>query len=217
MKEIHSKDYHDFVFKNGKLVGEFEQMYQKSRDIPWHQDKAVLETECKIASVILSGKAPYRNILDVGCGLGYLTNTFTKYSQKVIGVDVSETAIKKAKIKFPKIEFSQLDISIPLHTQSFLKDTFHCVFIRAIFWYVFPALETVVKNLNELVDTNGYLVIHQNFPPLDSNFIGKNVISSPTNLAHTFSPYFEILQYNWFENRERNQNDNWVTILLIKK
>ena len=99
MKEINSKDYHDFVFKNGKLVGEFEQMYQKSEDIPWHQDKAILETECRIATTILSGRAPYRNILDVGCGLGYLTNTFEKYSKSVIGVDISETAIKKAIIR----------------------------------------------------------------------------------------------------------------------
>ena len=40
MPIIHSEDYHDYVFKNGKLVGEMEQMYQKSKDIPWHQDKA---------------------------------------------------------------------------------------------------------------------------------------------------------------------------------
>ena len=38
MAEIQSTDYHDFVFQEGKLVGEFEQMYRKSAQVPWHQD-----------------------------------------------------------------------------------------------------------------------------------------------------------------------------------
>ena len=34
-----SKDYHDYVIKNGDFVGKFEDMYQNSSDIPWHQDE----------------------------------------------------------------------------------------------------------------------------------------------------------------------------------
>ena len=33
-----SKDYHDYVIKNGSFVGKFEEMYQNSSNIPWHQD-----------------------------------------------------------------------------------------------------------------------------------------------------------------------------------
>ncbi len=36
---IDSTDYHDYVIKNGKLIGEFEQMYKNSAGIPWHQDE----------------------------------------------------------------------------------------------------------------------------------------------------------------------------------
>jgi len=39
MVKINSDDYHDYVIKNGKLIGEFDQMYLKSKNIPWHQDK----------------------------------------------------------------------------------------------------------------------------------------------------------------------------------
>jgi|TARA_B100000315_G_scaffold178802_1_gene167474 hypothetical protein len=38
-REIKSDDYHDYVIKDGRLIGEFEQMYKNSRDIPWHQDR----------------------------------------------------------------------------------------------------------------------------------------------------------------------------------
>ena len=38
MKEV-SKDYHDYVFRDGKLVGEFEAIYQNSEGVPWHQDE----------------------------------------------------------------------------------------------------------------------------------------------------------------------------------
>ena len=39
MSKMNSDDYHDFVIKDGKLIGEFDLMYKKSKDIPWHQDK----------------------------------------------------------------------------------------------------------------------------------------------------------------------------------
>lgn len=34
-----SKNYHDYVFRDGELVGEFEAMYRHSEDVPWHQDE----------------------------------------------------------------------------------------------------------------------------------------------------------------------------------
>jgi hypothetical protein len=34
-----SRDYHDYVFKNGKFIGKFDEMYQYSENIPWNQDQ----------------------------------------------------------------------------------------------------------------------------------------------------------------------------------
>lgn len=39
MKELTSTDYHDYVIMDGKLIAEFEQMYQNSSQIPWHQNE----------------------------------------------------------------------------------------------------------------------------------------------------------------------------------
>jgi 2-polyprenyl-3-methyl-5-hydroxy-6-metoxy-1,4-benzoquinol methylase len=69
----YSEDYHDYVFKNGKLLGKFEEMYKFSKETPWHQDKTAQELFSNIDITILS-QQKYNTILDVGCGLGYFTN-----------------------------------------------------------------------------------------------------------------------------------------------
>ena len=39
---ITSKDYHDYVIKDGNFIGEFEQMYQNVDD-PWPETKMDME------------------------------------------------------------------------------------------------------------------------------------------------------------------------------
>ena len=74
-----SNDYHDYVFKNGKLIGEFEQMYQKSKDIPWHQDKAADSLDYKITLAISSAISPFDEICEIGCGLGYFLEALSAW------------------------------------------------------------------------------------------------------------------------------------------
>jgi len=31
------EDYHEYVFRDGRLVGDFENMYRHSKDVPWDQ------------------------------------------------------------------------------------------------------------------------------------------------------------------------------------
>ena len=66
MIQIKSNDYHDFVFRDGKLVGEFEQMYQKSREVPWHQDKDIDRIDCRVALELLATRGPYGRIIEIG-------------------------------------------------------------------------------------------------------------------------------------------------------
>jgi SAM-dependent methyltransferase len=120
MPIIDSEDYHDYVFKGGRLIGEFDQMYQKSKDIPWHQDKDRERLNFKIALHILETKAPCDSILDIGYGLGYLTNEIARYCRneyQVIGMDISPTAIDKARKLFPNLRFGVLDITKDLYEQ----------------------------------------------------------------------------------------------------
>lgn len=75
MTKINSKDYHDYVIKNGKLIGEFEQMYVKAERIPWRQDRAAYALYSNfIIEMMDSINEQYNNILDIGCGLGFFSN-----------------------------------------------------------------------------------------------------------------------------------------------
>jgi SAM-dependent methyltransferase len=221
MPVINSDDYHDYIFRNGKLIGEMEQMYQKSRDIPWHQDKDVERLDCKIARHIMETRAPYDSILDIGCGLGYFTNEISGYCKKsnnTLGTDISPTAVRKARELFPALRFEVLDITGNLDKQGFGQKKFSLVFVRGLFWYVFPEIQKVCRNIISMIDKEGYLLIQQNFPPLDSDFIGKEVLPNPDALLNHFRPFIQENVVNYLEdNKENPVNDNWIYLFGRRK
>ena len=71
-----SADYHDYIIKDGRFIGEFEAMYQDSSDIPWHQDKTAYEFYVEIDLALIkrfNQLHKFTSICDIGCGLGYIT------------------------------------------------------------------------------------------------------------------------------------------------
>ena len=119
---MNSNNYHDYVFKNGKLIAEFEQMYKKSKDVPWHQDDQENWLDILLTIDLLKDKAPYDYILDFGSGLGYFLNILGKNVGKdnstLIGMDISKTACLKAKKFFQNSEFRVFDLmKDPQHTK----------------------------------------------------------------------------------------------------
>ena len=126
------KSYHKFVFNenNREFVGEFEEMYKEEDIDPWHcSDLRV--TAKKIHKAILSDMN-WSYILDYGCGKGAFTHTLKKNNNRVVGVDVSQNAIKKAINMYGHlVEFSTLkdeesigggyDLIVCLEVLSYIK------------------------------------------------------------------------------------------------
>jgi SAM-dependent methyltransferase len=103
--------YHPYVFDIGKrkFVGEFEEMYaneEKDNYDSWYQEN-LTSLKCALTLDVLN-QYNFDSILDVGCGKGAITHLLKKKNNRVLGVDISETAIKKAKAKFPAIDFQVL-------------------------------------------------------------------------------------------------------------
>lgn len=111
----YSKDYHDYVFREGKLVGEFEAMYRNSEGIPWHQDEQENWVDVRLTSEMLRDVGSYDEIHDLGCGLGHylaiMRSRIGSESCRCVGYDISETACAKAKQVWPNFEFIQLDLT----------------------------------------------------------------------------------------------------------
>ena len=105
---IHSDSYQDYVFKDGELVGQFDEMYRRFSD-PWNcvADSASLESDvfCTLLRWI---SRDVSRVLDVGCGLGALTARIhmAVAPAEVSAIDVSGDAIEKAKKTYPGIHFS---------------------------------------------------------------------------------------------------------------
>src|SRR5206468_815354 len=69
------------------------------------------------------------------------------------------------------------------------RDAYDLVVIREVFWYVFPHLDTVLRNLEACLKRGAHLYVGQSFPALDREFVGKSVIPNPDTLMSRFTGY----------------------------
>lgn len=58
-------------------------------------------------------------VLDVGCALGYYTESFRLCGCEAIGLDYSDTAVQKAATKFPECKFIQMNGFEPMFEEKF--------------------------------------------------------------------------------------------------
>jgi SAM-dependent methyltransferase len=220
----YSKDYHDYVFNDGKLIAEFDDMYEHSGDIPWHQDKQIDWMDVRLTNEMLKGVGSFDEIHDLACGLGFnlsvLGENLEVNSHQCFGYDISETACRKAKKIFPDFFFQQLDLT-KLEYNMFEKqesDKKRRLFVvRCTLWYVFPELSKVIENIKNIMLDDDMLLIVQNFPPFDTAFIGKEVIPDHNSLIRHFNHSFVIVRHLWFEETLKSVNDNWFVGLFSPK
>lgn len=210
-----TKDYHSYVFRDGKLVAEFENMYINSEGVPWHQDEQDDWIDVRLTKEMLSDVSGFNEIHDLSCGLGYYlalmgVNLGTQ-GYKCYGYDISETAIKKAKNAHPNFNFFVFDLmgqkeANTIQSSIEIRKLF---IVRGTLWYVFSGLDTVLKNIKSMMFENDLLLIVQNFPPLDKPFIGKEVLPNYHALVKKFSSNFSLVRHLWYEDTIKVENDNW--------
>jgi len=189
-KEGWPADYHDYVFKDGKFVGDFDNMYRHAKGIPWDQDTRCDHWYAQVGMFMLKAHAPYDSILEIGCGLGYIAaklKALVGHANPCIDAfDVSPEAIRRARRLHPGIGFYVDNVAdVPFRP----RRQYGLVVIRDVFWYIFPQIRTVIRNVNACVRPQGLLYICQSFPALDDAFVGKDVLPNPDALMGHFSEY----------------------------
>lgn len=151
--------YQDYVIKDGQLIGEFDQMY-KDYDDPWEQttrekfasEKAIALNWCEKLNSNLPNPL---KVIELGCGLGLFTNKLAQNGLKVLGTDVSEVAIQKAKNQYQSCQFKTADI-LDFHVYDEFKPD---IFIMAeITWYVLDKLDSFMNYLRK--EFKGSYLIH---------------------------------------------------------
>lgn len=87
-------------------------------------------------------------VLEIGCGIGRMTEFFSKDFGSVYAIDISKSMIERARErlkKFEKIKFIETNgVSYP-----FDSSVFDLVFSFIVFQHM-PDKETIIKNINEV-------------------------------------------------------------------
>jgi len=182
--------YQDYVIKDGKLVGEFEEMYQDFDD-PWEQTTREEWASEKAAALNLIRKLKARKVIELGCGLGHYTHKIDAVGVDVLGVDVSETAINRAKTLYPGCNFIVADI---LDFDIYREYRPDIIVMAEITWYILDKLDHFIDFLKTEMP-NTYLLHLLTTYPKGVQKYGKDKF---TNLQEIML-YFRAEYMEWGE------------------
>jgi len=136
--------YQDYVIKDGKFIGKFEEMYRKFDD-PWKQSGAAHNENsyARNFAVLNIRRLGIPSIVEFGCGLGYYTDMLKCLTgARVKGVDISATAIEKAKKLWP-----QLDFAVDRIQNIKQYADFDAVLFAEITWYILDDLDAIFGDM----------------------------------------------------------------------
>jgi len=213
VKDGISKDYHDYVFKDGEFIGAFEEMYRDVDD-PWHHGDATA-IHYDLALFLLKRHVSLHGgrALDLGCGKGAFTVRLKEIFPNacILGVDIAPTAIKKASEKYNHlgIEFKVFDAGKYWDMADKVGKDFQLVVMSDIMWYILSEFESVVKYLDRIVSVGGYLLINQTFYPLDEQKYGRETASSVEDML-------KLIPYELVETIEVKRSDSQHAIMLFQ-
>ena len=174
-------DYHDYVIKDGRFIGKFEEMYQ-SCDNPWNQTNDVVQSYQKMASLSSIIRINPKSVLEVGCGLGYYTGFLAKMFPNIQfeGMDISETAVVKARQNFPDVKFTVGNIA------KFLPPPeYDIIIFSEILWYILDDLDGIIRNMKKIF-RGRHLLINQSFYEEGKQKYGKEYFTSPEEMVEYF-------------------------------
>jgi SAM-dependent methyltransferase len=144
-------NYHDYIIKNGKLIGQFEEAYKSSSD-PWDQSESSQREDSRRLLAIKWCEKVRKDYglaktIELGCGFGHLTGYLSSLGFNSIGTDISQTAINKASMLYPNSRFfvSEFD------NFNFYEEINADIYLMPeITWYVLDRLDSFLNALRKI-------------------------------------------------------------------
>lgn len=130
-------NYEDFVIRHGEFIGEFEEMYRRFDD-PWEQTQREKYASDKAIALNIIQKYERKNVVEFGSGLGRFTNSISEITDAVVGIEVSETAVRRAKAQFESLEFRCASFPDLDYLRTRQPD---CIVMAEVTWYVLDHLD----------------------------------------------------------------------------
>ena len=126
----------------------------------------------KLLNLILD-KPNISNVLDVGCGVGVLTEELSKYSQRVKAIDISSTSIEIAKS-------NSKNVNIEYECVNFFdfnpKEKFSVIVSNMTLMNI-PVIEGIFLKIKDIMNENGafiFTITHPAFWPMYWNYNGQS-------------------------------------------
>ena len=160
-------------------------------DDPWEQTTRGKWASEKAVALNLIQKLKVKRAIELGCGLGHYTKKIANLGVETMGIDVSNTAIEKAKSNYPACNFVVADILDFSIYRNFMP---HVIIMAEITWYVLDKLDYFIEFLKTEIP-NTYL-IHLLTIYLDG--VQKYGKDKFTNLQQIMS-YFGAQYMEWGE------------------
>ena len=118
-------------------------------------------------------------VLDVGCGDGFIMNMIRNLGNKVIGIEIADSAIKKARKK----GFKVYDLSLNSNWSGKIQEKFDVIFAGEIIEHIFDT-DQFLSNIRKVLKKNGKLIITTpNLATLGRRlmlFVGQNPLIETT-------------------------------------
>ncbi len=175
--------YHKYVFdtRNREFIGNFEEMYkneEKEKYDSWHSSD--LTHIAKKIHINILDSYNFNRILDFGCGKGAFTHLLKKKNNYVLGLDISKTAVEKAKATYSDVDFA---VIVNNDFSPFIKKRFDIVIILETLSYI-EGWKKVIRDISEFTQ---YIYISLYIP---DNPIG--FVKSKDELINEVNRYFRL-------------------------
>jgi SAM-dependent methyltransferase len=146
----------------------FEALYRESDD-PWASASPAYRYQgLKYEKLIaLLPRKHFKNALDLGCGLGLLSQKLAGRAEHVLGIDIAPAAIEHARRRgaaFENLSFEPGDV---LDLPASLDGRFDLVVVADVLYYLSPldeaVLRSVVRRIADLLTPGGTCLLANHF------------------------------------------------------
>ncbi len=197
MKLTKYKTYQDYVIRDGRLVGEFEEMYRDFDD-PWEQTIYESTALDKFIGLALLKKYGHVAPLEYGCGLGQYTNQLYCELGAGAGLDVSETAIAKARQLYPHPTFFAGDILSQAPLVEFKPDV---LIFSQVTWYVLDKLADFKTLLSTSYGEGSFLHMLEVYPKGEQRY-GAEYFTDLNGILNYWSDIIDFKEWGEVSRKE---------------
>lgn len=160
------------------------------------------------------------NILEAGCGYGYLTYAMNKAGHNIIGIDISKNAIKFARSQFGNY-FLDEDIE---KFSSKINKKFDLIVATELIEHLTEPTSFIASCL-KLLSHKGKIIVttpnkdyygkdvlwHAEYPPVHTVLLGKSSMEKIAELTNSKLEFFDLTPYF------KEHYNNLITLILSRK